>query len=184
MTFQAWVSSDEGYSRNVPDEGFSRNVPDEGYSRNVPDEGYSRNVPDDGYYSNVPDECYSRNAWCTLNMISRFYFYHWVDTSAGGLYVPGSIIRTVVNILELWNLQFLNSTIIITFWFERIWWRLLQKCVVRTKFDIYVFIITKALLSHEYVALTDLLLFWLGSFSFVFPKMFYIIWLSNVLTWA
>ena len=41
-------------------------VPDEGYY--VPDEGYY--VPDEGYY--VPDEGYSRNASCTLNLISTF----------------------------------------------------------------------------------------------------------------
>jgi hypothetical protein len=27
----------------------------------------------------------------------RFYYYHWVDTSADGLLVPESIIRPVVN---------------------------------------------------------------------------------------
>ena len=30
-----------------------------------------------------------------------------------------------------------------SFYFERTWWRLFQKCVVRTKFDIYVFISLK-----------------------------------------
>jgi len=28
----------------------------------------------------VPDEGYSRNASCALNLISMFYYYHWVDT--------------------------------------------------------------------------------------------------------
>jgi hypothetical protein len=27
----------------------------------------------------------------------RFYYYHWVDTSAGGLLVPEGIIRIVVS---------------------------------------------------------------------------------------
>jgi hypothetical protein len=31
----------------------------------------------------------------------RFNYYHWVDTSAGGLLVPGSIIRPVVSGLAL-----------------------------------------------------------------------------------
>ena len=45
----------------------------------------------------VPDEGYSRNAVCALNVISTFYYYHWVDTSAGELLVPVGIIRPVVN---------------------------------------------------------------------------------------
>jgi hypothetical protein len=51
---------------SVPDDGYY--VPDDGYY--VPDEGYY--VPDDGYY--VPDDGYSRNASCTLNLISTFFF--------------------------------------------------------------------------------------------------------------
>jgi hypothetical protein len=50
---------------SVPDDGYY--VPDDGYY--VPDEGYY--VPDDGYY--VPDDGYSRNASCTLNLISTFF---------------------------------------------------------------------------------------------------------------
>jgi hypothetical protein len=30
-----------------------------------------------------------------------FYYYHWVDTSAGGLLVPEDIIRPVVNAAAL-----------------------------------------------------------------------------------
>ena len=50
----------------------------------------------------------------------RFYYYHWVDTSVGGLLVPEGIIRPVVSASELtWciryihyrNLQFLNNVI-------------------------------------------------------------------------
>ena len=92
---------DEGYSSNVPDEGYYSNVPDEGYYSNVPDEGYYSNVPDEGYYSNVPDEGYSRNASCALNLTSTFYYYHWVETSAGGQLIPESIIRHVVSVSAL-----------------------------------------------------------------------------------
>ena len=46
----------------------------------------------------VPDEIYSRNASCTLNMIS-------------------------------------------TFLFERTWWRLSQKHIVYTKYDIYIYVV-------------------------------------------
>ena len=35
----------------------------------------------------VPDEGYSRNTLCALNLISTFYYNHWVGTSAGGLLV-------------------------------------------------------------------------------------------------
>jgi hypothetical protein len=38
----------------------------------------------------VPDEGYS--IWYL-----RFYYYHWVDTAAGVILVPASIIRLVVN---------------------------------------------------------------------------------------
>jgi len=31
----------------------------------------------------------------------RFYYYHWVDTSAGGLLVPEGIIRPVVSVSAL-----------------------------------------------------------------------------------
>ena len=27
----------------------------------------------------------------------QFYYYHWVDTSAGGLFTPNGIIRSVVS---------------------------------------------------------------------------------------
>jgi len=58
----------------------------------------------------------TRNASCALNLISTFYYYHWVDTSAGGLLVPAGIICPVVSASSLtwfiryiyyWNLQFL-----------------------------------------------------------------------------
>ena len=51
----------------------------------------------------------------------RFYYYHWVHTSAGGLLVPDGIIRPVVSASALtwfiryiyyWNLEFLNNVII------------------------------------------------------------------------
>ena len=45
----------------------------------------------------VLDEGYSRNALCALNMISTLYYYHRVDTSAGGLIVPDGIIRPVIS---------------------------------------------------------------------------------------
>jgi hypothetical protein len=51
----------------------------------------------------------------------RFYYYHWVDTSAGELLVPDGIIRPVVSVSALaWfirhiyysNLQSLRNVII------------------------------------------------------------------------
>jgi len=51
----------------------------------------------------------------------RVYYYYWVDTSAGGLLVPGGIIRQVGSVSALtwfikyiyfWNLLFLNNMII------------------------------------------------------------------------
>jgi len=45
----------------------------------------------------VPDEVYSRNVSCALNLISVLYF-HWVDTSPGGLLVPEGIIHPVVSV--------------------------------------------------------------------------------------
>ena len=107
--------------------------------------------------------------------------YDWVNTSAGGVLVPESIIGPVVNASALtwfiryiycWNLQFLNNVIINktkvllpqanvtladyylafqSFDFDRTWWRLSQKRVVRTKFDIYVFIIQTYIQSLEAV---------------------------------
>jgi hypothetical protein len=53
--------------------------------------------------------------------ICIFHYYHWVDTSAGGLLVPEAIIHPVANASALtwfiryiyyWNLQFLNNVII------------------------------------------------------------------------
>jgi hypothetical protein len=70
----------------------------------------------------VPDEAYFRNASCALNLISTFYYYHWVDTVAGGLSVPEGIIRSVNSVSALtwltryicnWNLHFLNNVIFI-----------------------------------------------------------------------
>ena len=70
----------------------------------------------------VPDEGYSRNALCTLNLISTFYYYHWVNTTGVGLLVPEGIIRPIVIASALtwlnrymcyWNLQFLNNESII-----------------------------------------------------------------------
>ena len=107
--------------------------------------------------------------------------YDWVNTSAGGVLVPESIIRPVVSASALtwyiryiyyWKLQFLNNVIInktkvllpqahVTladyYWafqsfdFVRTWWRLFQKRVVGTKFDIYVLIIQIYLQSLEAV---------------------------------
>ena len=51
----------------------------------------------------------------------RFYYYHWVYISAGGLSVPDGITRPVVSVSVqpgfirynyYWNLQFLNNVII------------------------------------------------------------------------
>ena len=68
------------------------------------------------------DEWYSRNTTCVLNLISTFYYYHWVDTSASGLLVPDGVIRPVVSAEKLtwftryihyWNWQFLVKVFII-----------------------------------------------------------------------
>jgi hypothetical protein len=34
----------------------------------------------------------------TISLISTFYYYHWVDTSVGGLLVPEGIICPVVSV--------------------------------------------------------------------------------------
>ena len=46
----------------------------------------------------IPGEGYSRNASCTLNLISTFLLLSLVDTSAGGLLVLEGIIRPVVSV--------------------------------------------------------------------------------------
>ena len=43
----------------------------------------------------------SKNALCARSLISTFYYHHWVDTSAGGLFVPEGIIRPVVSVSAL-----------------------------------------------------------------------------------
>jgi hypothetical protein len=62
------------------------------------------------------------DAWTFMLLCLRFYYYHCVDTSAGGLLVHEDIIPPVVRISALtwftryihhWNLQFLNNVIII-----------------------------------------------------------------------
>jgi hypothetical protein len=56
-----------------------------------------------------------------FSVIISSYIYYWVNTSAGGVLVPQSIIRPVVSASALtwfiryiyyWNLQFLNNVII------------------------------------------------------------------------
>jgi hypothetical protein len=43
----------------------------------------------------------------------RFYYYHWVDTSAGGLLVlDASALTWFIRYIYYWNLQFLNNVII------------------------------------------------------------------------
>ena len=43
----------------------------------------------------------------------RFYYYHWVNTSADGLLVADGIIRPCfIRYIYYWNLQFLNNIII------------------------------------------------------------------------
>ena len=46
-------------------------------------------------------EFLSRNALCAPNLISTFYYYHWINTYAGGLLVPAAIIRPVVSVSAL-----------------------------------------------------------------------------------
>ena len=42
-------------------------------------------------------------------MSHYFHYYYWNDTTAGGLFVPECIIRTVVNISELtWFIKYIN----------------------------------------------------------------------------
>jgi hypothetical protein len=56
----------------------------------------------------VPDEGYSRNVLCALNLISTFYYHHWVDASAGGLLIPEGIIRPVVSASALtWFIRYM-----------------------------------------------------------------------------
>ena len=49
--------------------------------------------------------------------IYALYYYHWVDTSVGGLLVPEDMIRPVVNVSAMawfiryiyyWNVQLIN----------------------------------------------------------------------------
>jgi len=50
----------------------------------------------------VADEGYSRNVSCAINLIFlRFYYCHWVDTSADGLLVTAGIIHPVVSVSAL-----------------------------------------------------------------------------------
>jgi hypothetical protein len=47
----------------------------------------------------VPDEDYSRDLSCALNSVSTCFitlYYHWVDTSAGGLFFSQGMIPAVV----------------------------------------------------------------------------------------
>ena len=69
-----------------------------------------------------------------LDIDVRFYYYHWVDTSVGGIWFSSS--RRPLNYFAFQPFDF-----------ERTWWRLFQKRVVCTKLDIYVFI-TISLLLH------------------------------------
>jgi hypothetical protein len=91
----------------------------------VPEEGYSERTLWRLFWAylrkvilSVPEEGYSTNASCALYLNICFYYYHSVDTSAGGLLVrPQGIIRPVVGVPVLkwfiryiyyWNLQLLN----------------------------------------------------------------------------
>ena len=55
----------------------------------------------------------------------RFYYYNWVDTSAGGLIVSDGIIHPVISAPALawfiryiyyWKLQFQNNVLLLPFW--------------------------------------------------------------------
>jgi len=70
--------------------------------------------------------------WCL-----RFNNYHWVDASTDGLFCLGPLIFLLPKILKSFDFGKY-------FGFERTWWRLLQKRVVRAKLDIYVFILSIA----------------------------------------
>jgi len=45
----------------------------------------------------VHDKDYFRNASCTLNLISAFYYYHWINTFGCELLVPEGISCTIVS---------------------------------------------------------------------------------------
>ena len=128
-------------------------------------------------YLFFPMDCIDIN----FSVIISSDIYDWVNTSSGGVFVPQGIIRPVVSASALtwfiryiyyWNLQFLNNVIINktkvlfpevyvtlaeyylafqSFDCVRTWWRLFQKRVVRTNFDIYVFIIQTYIQSLEAV---------------------------------
>jgi hypothetical protein len=49
----------------------------------------------------LPDEGYPRNKPCAQYELSTFYYYHFDNTSAGGLVVPEDIIRSEVSAWEL-----------------------------------------------------------------------------------
>ena len=61
----------------------------------------------------------------------RFYCYHFVDISAGGLFVPESIIRPC-------TFKCFGQLFTFPLYFERTLWRLFQKCVVCTKLDFFL----------------------------------------------
>jgi hypothetical protein len=62
----------------------------------------------------VPDEGYSSNVSCAINLIFlRFYYYHWVDTSASGLLVTEGIIHPVVSVSAL-NMVYYYMYVFIT----------------------------------------------------------------------
>jgi len=51
----------------------------------------------------IPEMCRAHYIWYL-----RFYYYHWVDTSAGGLLVPEGIIRPVVSAATLtWFIRYI-----------------------------------------------------------------------------
>ena len=100
---------------------------------------------------------YQKRAVRTKFQYLRFYYYHWVDTSTGGLLAPEGVNRPVISIVTLfiryiynWNLQFINNEILI-------------------KLKIYF-------LRHMWPEPN--LATQLRPFGFLAPKIFYIIWPS------
>jgi hypothetical protein len=131
-TFQPWASPHEGYSANLS----TLSVPHEGYSANLS----TLSVPHEGYSANL--STLSVTSWrlfsqpFTLERTSWRLFsqpFNLERTSWRLFSQPFKLERT------LWRLFSQPFNL------ERTSWRLFRKRVVRTKFDIYVFIHRKTM---------------------------------------
>ena len=80
------------------------------------------------FYStiSVPDEGYSTNTLFALHLYLRFYFYFTMSVPDEGYYTN-----------TLFALHYISSFLFL-FYYERTWWRLFHKHVIRTTLAIFV----------------------------------------------